>query len=70
MSLITPDMATRVPVLDRAFALLMSLIVVLATFLTFAAAPAVVSAAEGEQLWRGPHRPGLRDRSVGEHEHR
>ena len=48
MSPTSPGMTQRVPVLDRAFAVLMTLLMVLATFLTFAAAPAAVSAAEGE----------------------
>lgn len=48
MSPTTPGMTQRVPVLDRAFAVLMTLLMVLATFLTFAAKPAAVSAAEGE----------------------
>ena len=48
MSPTNPGMAQRVPVLDRAFAVFMTMLMVLATFLTFAATPATVSAAEGE----------------------
>jgi fimbrial isopeptide formation D2 family protein/uncharacterized repeat protein (TIGR01451 family) len=48
MSPTVPDMATRVPAFDRAFALGMSVLMILATLMTFAAAPARVSAAEGD----------------------
>ena len=54
MSPTSPGMTQRVPVLDRAFAVLMTLLMVLATFLTFAAAPAAVSAAEGENCGVSP----------------
>ncbi len=48
MSPTNPGMAQRASVVDRGFAVLMTMLMVLATFLTFAAAPAAVSAAEGE----------------------
>lgn len=41
-----PDMAAKAPVLDRAFALGMSLLMILSALVTFAASPARVSAAE------------------------
>ena len=47
MAPIHPDMATRVPALDRAFAMGMSILMILTALMTFAATPARVSAAEG-----------------------